>query len=193
MEKNCKKFNGFSVIDMVAILMACAIIIIIASRFLAENPAKEGWDDAAKNATNDIVKASNEIIKYNATTNDFSRLKLGSTSFSIKNRNCKTNMVRLYQRYLSNVNYGIDLNNAYFNNPIINYEKKPLDSLLKNNFSDFVYILDGVIVGFKFYGTCNATEKFANPALHRQPYSASNVCGSIFFDVNGYKEPNKLG
>ena len=33
MEKNCKKFNGFSVVDIVAILMVCAIIIIVASIF----------------------------------------------------------------------------------------------------------------------------------------------------------------
>ena len=50
-----------------------------------------------------------------------------------------------------------------------------------------------MLVGDKFYGSCDATENLANPPLERKKYAVTEICGSVFYDVNAYKKPNKLG
>ena len=64
---------------------------------------------------------------------------------------------------------------------------------LKDIYSEFFYVNDGILMGLRFYSGCNASEMYANPPLHKGKFQVDNICGSVFYDVNSFKEPNKLG
>ena len=81
------------------------------------------------------------------------------------------------------VDIDIDLNHEYFSQEILEFNKKPTGKILKNAFSDFFFVNDGMIIGFKFYGGCDKTETLTNPPGVKKPYASSNICGAIFYDV----------
>ena len=64
---------------------------------------------------------------------------------------------------------------------------------LKDAYSAFFHVNDGMLMGFRFYKGCDKTERFTNPPLVREEYEVNNICGSIFFDINSYGKPNRLG
>ena len=50
-----------------------------------------------------------------------------------------------------------------------------------------------MIIGFRTYEGCDKTEKNVNPPKFKRKYELPNICGSIFYDINAYGKPNKLG
>ena len=85
------------------------------------------------------------------------------------------------------------MSDRYFTGPLLNYDKTSTGNALKDTYSNFIYTNDGVVIGFRTYTSCATTETNANPPTYRGKYSVANSCGSIFYDINGFKGPNKLG
>ena len=86
----------------------------------------------------------------------------------------------------------MDTNDEYFSANIKTYQNAVV-SVLNTTYSDFFYLQDGTLLGFRLFGSCSASEPNAIPPLNRTLLGAENVCGSVFVDVNGEGKPNKLG
>ena len=194
MEKSSKKSKGFTLTEAILVIILIGVIAAITiPQLLVNNPTKKGWDTMADKTVGYLMQASTQILIYDAPIDDFTRLTLDGSTFSIEDSDATPKMAKLYSKYMANAKSKIDPNNEYFSSPLKDYNDSVLADSLKDVYSEFFYGNDGVIIGFRFYGGCTNAEENANPPSYRQKYSAPNSCGSIFFDINGYKKPNKLG
>ena len=87
----------------------------------------------------------------------------------------------------------VDTSDKYFANNLINYKREATSVKLADDYKNLFYAADGTLFGIRTYNSCTSTENIANPPNDRETSSVTNICGSIFFDVNGFKKPNKLG
>ncbi|MBQ4647032.1 MAG: type II secretion system protein [Candidatus Gastranaerophilales bacterium] len=189
-----KKFKAFTLAEALVTLVIIGVIASITiPQLMVENPTKKGWDTMAEKVAGNVMQATTEILIYDAGLDDFTRLKVDDTIFSVEDADATPKMAKLFSKYLANVANKIDLTSDYFTKDLIDYDKNSTGKKLSEAYSDFFYANDGVIMGFKFYGGCTNTEPNTNPPTYRKKYSVNNICGSIFYDVNGYKKPNKLG
>lgn len=75
---------------------------------------------------------------------------------------------------------------------IFAYNKSTIGKLT-DSYSNFFYLQDGNLLGFKFYGNCTSMGSYSTPPNYTSAISIDDICASIFVDVNGTKNPNKLG
>ena len=101
--------------------------------------------------------------------------------------------LRLIKNYLLDINYGMNKTHKYFTSDLIDYDKTSTGEKLKDAYPVMFFANDGVVVGFRFYQSCSAIEKNANPPTFKGKFEVTDSCGSVFIDVNAYKKPNKLG
>ena len=181
------KKNAFTISEAIIVLVILGIIagLSIAGVKLY-NPVDKGNQTLSWKMAENIESAT---LSYD----DFLRIKDGGGYFSIEDANITKRISDLYTNYLSDVKYGVDLNNDYFSSEILDYDRSSTGETLKNAYSNFFYVTDGMLIGFRFYQSCKSIEKNANPPEHKGRYSMDDVCGSIFFDINAFKKPNKLG
>ena len=193
MDINRKK-KGFTLTEAIFTLIIIGIIAVFAiPQFLAGNQHQKGWDTLAEKMAEYLTQASTEILIYNAVLDDFSKLKLNNEYFSIEDPNVVDKVARLYQNYLSDIDLKIDTSKQYFKNPILDYDRNPVGEKLNEAYSNFFHVNDGMIIGFRTYEGCDKTEKNVNPPKFKRKYELPNICGSIFYDINAYGKPNKLG
>ncbi len=188
------KNRAFTLSEMIITFVIISIIFalcVVAYTFI--NPSKDGWLTLSRKTEIAIEQASTGILINNCSYDDYKSLYDSIGDFSIEDNNIDKRMVDLYKKYLQNVDINIDLSNEYFLDKL-KTSKGNLSSVpLKDIYNNFFFIQDGVLLGFRFYNTCNATEKWAFPSDSDEVYEINNICGSIFYDVNSYKKPNKLG
>ena len=189
-----KKKKGFTYTEALLVLVLLGIIAAITiPQLLTEDPTKKGWDTKADKIVGYLIQASTEILIYNSAFDDFSKLSLDNATFSIEDADSAPKIAKLYSKYFTHIMGKIDLNNEYFTKEIINYKRVSTGKVLKNTYGSFIYTNDGAIMGFKTNGACNVSESIINLPTFRETQTIANVCGSIFFDINGYAKPNKLG
>lgn len=156
-------------------------------------PTEEGQTTLSWKMAENIESATLQILLNHSSYDDFLRIKDGGGYFSIEDPDITKRMSDLYSKYLSDISYNVDLTNEYFSEEIQDYNKTSTGEKLKDAYSNFFYVTDGMLIGFRFYQSCTATEKNSNPPEHRGRYSINKICGSIFYDINSFKGPNKLG
>lgn len=194
MEKNNKKLNAFTLTEALVVLIILGIIAAITiPAILKHNPTEQGWDTMAEKTAGILVQTNNYIFLYDTKLDDFSILKHGDSEFSITSTDATQKYSDLHKKYIAHVVGKINLSDKYFTSPLIDYNKTSTGNSLKDTYSNFFYTNDGVVMGFRTYGNCTTTETNANPPTHRKKYAVPNSCGSIFYDINGFKGPNKLG
>ena len=88
--------------------------------------------------------------------------------------------------------HSLDTNQVWFSDPLIDYKKNVIGAK-SDLYGNYIYLNDGVIAGFRFYDSCDATEINAVAPKNRIHYEIKNICASILIDVNAFKRPNKLG
>ena len=194
MKKCVKKLKGFTITEAILVIILIGVIAAITiPQILVNNPTKKGWDTLADKTVGYLMQASTQILINDAPLDDFTRLTLDGSTFSVEDVDATPKMAKIYTKYLASAKSKVDPSHEYFSNPLKDYEDNILADSLSDVYSDFFYSNDGVIMGFRFYAGCTNEEVNANPPTYRRKYSVPNVCGSIFFDINGYKKPNKLG
>ena len=194
MGKSVKKLSAYTLTEMLFTLILFGIIAMITiPNLIMDNPAKRGWDTLSQKMTEYLTQASSQILLNHSGYDDFTRIKYQDTHFSIEDANITDKMAALYKNYLVNVDLNVDMTKEYFDKPLIDFEKNSIGYNLRNSYSNFFYVNDGMLIGFRFYGGCNNTEQHSNPPTFRKTYPVQNVCGSIFYDINAYAKPNKLG
>ena len=189
-----KKKKAFTFTEALLVLVLLGVIAAITiPQLLADDPTKKGWDTKADKMVGYLIQASTEILLLNAGLDDFTRLSLDHTIFSIEDADASPKISKLYSNYISHIAGRIDLSKEYFSKEIVDYKRVSTGEVLKDAYNSFLYTNDGIITGFRTYGSCLSTETHANPPAFRTTQSVPNICGSIFIDVNGYSRPNKLG
>ena len=194
MKKSTKKSRGFTLSEAIVVMSLLGIIAAITiPQLLINNPTKKGWDTLAEKTVGILIQANTQILIFDTKLDDFSRLIHNGTEFSITDTDATSKVSDLYKKYISHVVGKIKLTDKYFTSALIDYDRVSTGASLKDTYSNFLYTNDGVVIGFRTYGACDATEANTNPPTYTKKYSVANVCGSIFLDVNGFKKPNKLG
>ncbi|MBQ7287636.1 MAG: type II secretion system protein [Candidatus Gastranaerophilales bacterium] len=189
-----KKFRGFTLTEaFITMLLLGIIAVVVIPQMLIEDRRQPNRDVLAQKMQGYITQATLEILAFDTSLDDFSRIKSGNEYFSITDVGIEGKMSKLYQKYMSEISLKVDTSHEYFNTEMVDYEKNPLGHTLKDLYTGFFHANDGMLVGFRFYHGCNTTEKYANPPLVREKYEVNNVCGSIFYDINSYSKPNRLG
>ena len=179
---------------MVLILVILGIIAsIVMPQILVNDPAKEGQVTLGKKMAEYLTQASTEILLYDASLDDFTRLKDKDGYFSVADANIVSRMSKLYQKYLKDVDIKVEIDKEYFSKTLVDYNGTDTGLQLNNEYSDFIYANDGMILGFKFYGSCDVSEMNSIPPGFRERYEIKEICGSVFYDTNAFKKPNKLG
>ena len=192
--KYSDKKTAFTFAEAMLVVSILGILIVLSvSAIKLYNPAEKGYETMSVKMAENIEAATLHILLNNSVYDDFLRIKDKEGYFSIEDKDITKRMSDLYSNYLSDITYGIDLSTEYFSNEILDYDRTSVGEKLKDTYSDFFFFLDGTLVGFRFYNSCKAAEKNANPPHSKGRYSVDEVCGSVFFDVNSFKEPNKLG
>ncbi|MBQ8635590.1 hypothetical protein IJ425_05515 [bacterium] len=177
---------------MIVIVIMGVIGAIVIPQLKVENPTQRGWTTIAKKMSVNLTQATTEMLALNASLDDLTILRQGDKVFSIADADATPKMADLFMQYLSNIDMNVDTTKEYFSQDILDYKRNSTGDKI-NSYSNFHYAVDGVLVGYKFYGTCSATEKNANPPEETVKYEVTDSCGSVFFDINAYKKPNKLG
>jgi len=194
MKKYIKKHNGFSLSDaIVAIVLMGVIGGILIPQWKAFNPTQKGWDSTASKVSSNLTLATTNMLSLNASLDNLTVLKHGNLVFSIEDADATPKMANLFAEYMSKVDAPVDMSKEYFSQNILDFKRNSTGEVLKDAYSNFHFTTDGVLMGYRFYGTCNGIEKNANPPMERAKYEVTESCGSVFYDVNAYKKPNKLG
>ena len=185
---------GFTISEAIIVLVILGIIMGLSiAGIKLYNPVDKGSETLSWKMAENIESATLQILLNHSSYDNFLRIKDGSGYFSVEDADITKRMSDLYSNYLSDVKFGVDLNNEYFSKEILDYDRSSTGEKLKDAYSNFFYVTDGMLIGFRFYQSCKSIEKNANPPEHKGRYSMDDVCGSIFFDINAFKKPNKLG
>ena len=117
-------------------------------------------------------------------------------NFSITDKNIMPRFVNFFKENL-NV---ITLNDGefkkvkeYYSSTLLNYDRTSTGLILNKTYSEFINTQNGTIYGFRLYEKCSANETNTYMPKKKNKITVKNICGSIFYDVNNYKGPNKLG
>lgn len=189
-----KKHKGFSLSSaLIAIVIMGVIGTIVIPQWQAFNPTRKGWDTLANKMAIYLTEATTNMLSLNSSSDTIEVLTFKNDTFKISDANSTEKLANLFTQYLSKIDMSVNTSKDYFSKEILDYKKNPIGLTLKDSYSNFHFAADGVLVGYRLYGSCNATEENANPPQSKEKYSVDNICGSIFFDVNAYKKPNKLG
>ena len=188
------KCRAFTLSEMVITFVIISIIFALSIVSLTIiNPSKEGWLTLSRKTEIAIEQASTGILLNNCSYDNYKSLYDSLGKFSIEDQGVDARMTNLYKKYLQNVSVSVDLSNEYFLENLKTAKGELSNIPLKDIYDNFFFIQDGVLIGFRFYNSCSATEKWAFPSDSDEVYEIKDVCGSIFYDVNSYKKPNKLG
>ena len=188
------KHKAFTLSQMIITMVIIAVIFAISTNVIKLiNPIEEGFATMSKKTEIALDHASIAILLNNCGNDDYTSLYDSNGRFSITDNNIGKRVSDLYKKYLQKVDIRINLSNEYFFNNIENSKGLVSDVPLKDIYDNFFLIQDGVLVGFRFYNSCSATEKWASPYGFDEFYEINDICGSIFYDVNSFDKPNKLG
>ena len=181
---------------MLIVLVAIGVIAMFAvPQLILGDVGGRGNEAKAKKMNGYLAQASLEILLYDSGLDDYTSLKDNEGHFSVESGDAADitrRMSRLFLKYLIDVD-SIPKLNEYFGADLRDAKGTSIGSKLNNIYSDFFFANDGMIVGFKFYGNCTTTEPNFIPPEFKKRTSVDNVCGSIFYDINAYQKPNRLG
>ena len=197
-----KRFIAFTLAETILVMV---IVGLIASFLIVAinpyNPTKLENVTKATRVLEEIDQIMTLIIAEHTPAGTLTYINTSQGPFSIEDENATGKFALLFKEYVNQVENAEKIiyrfrekkSTDYYNSVILDYDKSSTGKILKNTFSDFMISSDGVIWGFKTYNSCSATELLANPPGIEGKFSVSKICASIFYDVNAYKPPNKLG
>ena len=187
--------KGFSLTETVLVMVIAGIIAILyAAGIKLYNPTQKGFDVKSKKILENIDQAITLILAHHAPNFTLTFLNDTQGSFSINDEGASGRLAALFKENINIIDMEIEQKyNSYYSSPIKDFNGTSTGITLNSVYDNFMMSANGVIYGYRLYSTCNSDEELANPPLVRGKYKVSNICGSIFYDVNAYRGPNKLG
>ena len=195
MRIDTKKLNAFTMAEALIVLVMLGIIAAITiPQMKTENFNEKGMITLAEKVVGNLSDSMTKILLDNSVYDDFLRIKYKEgTYFSIEDTDAPTYFGNLLQQKMVKMEKSVDTSDKYFANNLINYKREATSVKLADDYKNLFYAADGTLFGIRTYNSCASTENIANPPNDRGTSAVTNICGSIFFDVNGFKKPNKLG
>ena len=191
--KNYGKKFGFTLPEALLVLIILGIIAAICMQSLKSyNAQQQGFDTKADKAVSIIGQAIIMIMLEDSSSDDLTGMYDEEGKFSIADETKGPRVAKVFKKHLNVNDIHPDLTNDYFTGKMLTYNRTEL-TVLKDTYSNFFYLQDGTLLGFRMYGNCEGTETNAIPPKIRTTSSVSKICASVFVDVNGEKKPNKLG
>ncbi len=178
---------------MITMVIFGIIAIIVVPILLHHNPVRDGNETMVRKTAEVIEQAAVQIIAHNSIYDNYTYLKDKNGYFSIEDADAKDRMPVLFKEYINYLDLRIDLEHEFYNKELKDVRKNNLGITLKDAYTGFFWNQNGAIIGFRFYEGCTNTEVNANPPEQRGIFEVGNICGSIFYDINGYKKPNLIG
>ena len=192
MKENRKKL-GFTLTEALFVLIILGIIAAICMQSVkAFNAQQKGFDTKAEKAVSVLGQAIIMMLLEDSSGDDLTSLYDEEGKLSIEDTSKTSRVAKIFRKHLSVNELPVDTSDEYFSDYIRTYQRADV-SILKETYSDFFYLQDGTLLGFRLLGSCSSTEANAIPPRIRERMSAANVCASIFVDVNGEGKPNRLG
>ena len=192
-----KRISAKTAFSMAELLIALTVLGVIAAVMMgivkSSSQVGKSMVILSKKTLNNLENAMNNIVVTHVAADDFTKLKDDYGYFSIKDEDSTSRMTGLFKKYLLIIDKEVDTSKEYFSNNIIDYNGSSLGINLKDTYSNFFYMYNGTLVGMRLYGSCDAEEENAITPDSKEIYKVNNICGSIFYDVNGRAKPNKLG
>ena len=189
-----KKSFAFTLAEMLVVMTLIGIIgIIIIAGVKLYNPTLKGNITKAKRIHEEIDQILTLILTEKTPAYSLEYINDSNGNFSITDNDAAGRLAGLFSEYSNYVDRSFDSNNKYFSEPIVNYDGKSTTKKLNSLYSNFKMSTDGVIWGFRTYNSCSSTETMADFPGIKGKFSVNNICGSIFYDVNAFKKPNRLG
>ena len=175
MRIDTKKLNAFTMAEALIVLVMLGIIAAITiPQMKTENFNEKGMITLAEKVVGNLSDSMTKILLDNSVYDDFLRIKYKEgTYFSIEDTDAPTYFGNLLQQKMVKMEKSVDTSDKYFANNLINYKREATSVKLADDYKNLFYAADGTLFGIRS--------------------AVTNICGSIFFDVNGFKKPNKLG
>ena len=186
-------FTLAEVIIVIAIVGVITVLYMVGVKLY--NPTQKGFDIQAQKTLENIDQVFNLTFAKHSNSFDLADLHDASGNFSITDNDAIERFCAFFREYMNIIDLKDDnaKKDEYYASEIIDYNRTSTGLKLKDTYSNFMTSANGTIFGFKLYKSCSAQEKNANPPLAQGRKTVKNICGSIFFDVNNYDGPNKLG
>ncbi len=195
MKKNQKR--AFTLSEVLITLVLMGIIAILYSVGIKlHDPTKQGFDIKAQKTLENIDQVFSLIHAKHSETFNLTDLNDSAGNFSIEDSDAAPRFAEFFREFLNIIDFPDQDSQKvkdYLASNIMNYDRTSTGLVLKDTYSNFMYSMNGTMYGFRLYQSCSADEKNSNPPLTRERKTISNVCGSIFYDINAYDGPNKLG
>jgi len=188
-----RKYKAFTLAEAILTLIIIGIIATLSMVVMKpENMSQKSFDTKGEKAVSTITQALTSIYGKDASFDDFSRIRYKENEYIyLKNPDEGDKFVEILKRYIVVNDKAIDLTDAFFSENLLNYKKQTVG--LKSEFSNFFFLQDSVLIGFKFYTDCAESEMYAIAPGSRETFEVKNVCLSMLIDTNGFTRPNKLG
>lgn len=199
MKKCTLAFTLSEMLIVMAILGIIAILLLAAIKVY--NPTSKGNINKGKRVLEEIDQAITLILAERTPDATLTYIKDSKGAFSIEDSDATGRLAEVFKNYVNFIDNAEKINykyknksaESYYSSNIINYNKQSTGKVLKDLYSNFMIAADGTIWGFRTYNSCSSTEELADPPGIQGKFSVPNICASVFYDVNAYKGPNKLG
>ncbi len=195
MEKVNKK--AFTLTEAIIVIAIVGIIALLYSAGIKlYNPTQKGFDVQSTKMLENIDQVFNLVFAHHSYSFTLTDLYDNSGNFSITDSNITPRFAAFFKEYLNIVDIAETddkKTKEYYASEIIDYNRVSTGLKLNAAYSNFLTSQNGSIYGFRLYKSCSAKETNANPPMVKGRKTINNICGSIFYDVNNYAGPNKLG
>lgn len=192
--KTKKAFTLIEAIIVIAIIGLITTLYNISTKVINAN--EKGYEVRAQKTLENIDQVFNLIFAHHSESFNLTDLHVNNDNFSITDSGAAAKLSNLFKKYM-NILYLQDENEdkvkEYYESNILDYDKTSTGITLNGAYSNFITSTNGVIYGFRLYQSCSANEVNSSPPLAKGRGTTEGICGSIFYDVNGYSGPNKLG
>ena len=152
------KVKGFTFAEALLVLVILGIIATICiGTIKPENTDQLANDTKGEKAISIFTQAFTIILTKYSSYDNFLRLNYNDNYISLANASDGANFVKLLKRHLVLNEHSLDTNQTWFSDPLIDYKKNVIGAK-SDLYGNYIYLNDGVIAGFRFYDSCDATE-----------------------------------
>ena len=189
--------KAFTLSEVLITLVILGIIALLYSAGIKlHDPTKQGFNVKAQKTVENIDQVFNLILARHSESLNLTDLHDDKGNFSIEDSNAAPRFAAFFKEFMNIIDVP-DLDSKkvkdYFASNIMDYNRKSTGIALNSVYSEFMHSANGTIFAIRLYQSCSANEVNSNPPGTQSRKTVSNVCGSVFFDTNGYSGPNKLG
>lgn len=185
------KQTGFTLAEQLIVIVILGILVVaITTTLKPNNISEEALKKAGKSLYIQIEFVTKQILARNTNNYTLTRMVDSTGEFSIDSSSSLARLTGLYKKGLMGLRQA-SVSSSYLSRPLTDGTNSP-SGLSPSSFSGFT-LKNGAYFGTKLNGNCTTTIDYIYDPSTPDTRSKTNTCGSIFFDVNGDKEPNTLG